>query len=576
MNLDRRLLQFLGRVRWPLTASITGGLLAGLLTVTQAWYVSRIISGVFLQGQTLHDELNPLLLFTLASILQALLRWMSHVSGHTTAAKIQFDLRQELLSKLNQLGPVYTRDERSGELSNTILTGVDALEAYFSQYIPQLFFSSLIPITIVLFVFPNDLLSGFVMILTAPIIPIFMILIGHVAQSMTRKQWKTLSRMSAHFLDVLQGLTTLKLLNRSREEEHNIDRISDAFRESTMNVLKVAFLSALVLEMAATISTAVIAVEIGLRLLYAKMSFQPALFILILAPEFYQPMRQLGARFHAGMEGVTAAQRIFSILETPRIARPETISAPAAVPGKITFDHVSFTYAHSSLPAVHDLNFTLIPRSKTALVGASGSGKTTISQLLMKFLIPDEGAIFIDNRDLNTFDDDPWRKFIAWVPQQPYLFHQSIADNILLARPNATRQEMILASQQAGLDTFVQTLPEGYGTTIGEQGSLLSGGQAQRIALARAFLKDAPLLILDEPTAHLDPHLEAALHETIRNLSKDRTTLWIAHRLSTIRDADRILVLSKGQIIEQGTHSDLISKKGAYARLFQLAGGHLG
>ena len=478
------------------------------------------------------------------------------------------------MDKINRLGPIYTKGERSGEMSNTITNGVQALDAYFSQYIPQLFFSSLIPIIVLFFVFPRDLLSGVVMVVTAPIIPVFMILIGHLAQSITQKQWKSLSRMSAYFLDVLQGITTLRILGRGRAEEQKIAQVSDAFRKTTMNVLKVAFLSALVLEMAATISTAVIAVEIGLRLLYGKMLFEPALFILILAPEFYQPMRQLGARFHAGMEGIAAAERIFEILETPQPAHPkERRSLPVKSFASIRFQDVSFSFPGEPRPALNALSFNMTNNSLTALVGPSGAGKTTISQLLMGFLQPTQGAILVDDAPLSRFDPDEWKKQIAWVPQNPHLFHRTIRENILLARPSATEQEMTQAAQSVRLHEFVLSLPDGYDTQIGEQGARLSGGQAQRIALARAFLKNAPLLILDEPTANLDPILEQEIQSVINTLTRNRTTLMIAHRLTTVREADQIIVLSNGQIREIGRHEELLNRQGLYAQLVQRYGG---
>jgi len=574
MNLDRRLLKLLSTVRLPLWATVAFGLLGGLLTIVQAWYLATIINDVFLQGKALQDELSFLLIFTIVSIAQAAFRWLSHVAGHITAGKIKFRLRRQLVNKLDALGPLYARGERSGELSNTMMNGVEALEAYFSQYIPQLFFSSVIPLTVLFFVFPQDILSGVVMLVTAPIIPVFMILIGHLAQSLTQKQWKTLSRMSAYFLDVLQGLTTLKILGRSHDEEKKIARISDAFRRTTMNVLKVAFLSALVLEMAATISTAVIAVEIGLRLLYAKISFQPALFILILAPEFYQPIRQLGARFHAGMEGVSAAQRIFEILETPM--EPPKVTVPSVtwdLRQSISFAAVSYTYPGAQQPVLQEISFRMPPQSITAVVGASGAGKTTLSQLLMRFLQPQSGTIFIGEHALTEIDLQEWRRQIAWVPQNPYIFNRTIRENLLIANPAASEEQITEAARLAHLHDFVTRLPQGYDTEIGEQGTRLSGGQAQRLALARAFLKDAPLLILDEPTANLDPQLEEQVQRSVNRLARQRTTLLIAHRLSTVEQAEQIIVLKKGRIAESGSRSDLIQKQGLFYRLLHSYGG---
>jgi len=392
---------------------------------------------------------------------------------------------------------------------------------------------------------------------------------------MTQKQWKSLSRMSGHFLDVLQGLTTLKIFGRSRQEADNVFKISDQFRRTTMNVLKIAFLSALVLEMAATISTAVIAVEIGLRLMYAKMSFEPALFILILAPEFYQPMRQLGARFHAGMEGVAAAQRIFEILEEPETGRMETGGREAGEKETgtrnlfIKFEGVHYTYPGASNPALKNISMKIPPNTVTALVGKSGAGKSTIANLLLRFAENYSGSIHIGEKELSSIPKADWRTLVSWMPQKPYLFHQTVTENILIARPQSSLDEMKEAAKKAGLHDFITGLPNGYKTLIGEQGSRFSGGQAQRLALARAFLKDAPLLILDEPASNLDPYLDAELQQVISDLSKNRSVLLIAHRLKSVEKADQIIVLDKGEIAEQGRHTELLNQNGYYAKLLK-------
>ncbi|MGD9900523.1 MAG: thiol reductant ABC exporter subunit CydD, partial [Calditrichaceae bacterium] len=526
-----------------------------------------------LKGIGLPGVSGLLLIFAAISILRAFFIWFSQSESNRIALYIKARLRKKLGEKIINAGPSYVTGERSGELSNTILNGVEALDAYFSKYIPQLFLSVLIPVAILFFVFPADLLSGVVLLITAPIIPVFMILIGQMAESKTKKQWKALSRMSAHFLDVLQGLTTLKLFGRSKDQTDTIARISKEFRLTTMSVLKIAFLSALVLEMAATLSTAIIAVEVGLRLLYAKMAFRDALFVLILAPEFYQPLRQLGARFHAGMEGVTAAGRIFEILES-EITKPLSIKTidnpiPTEINHPISFRNISFSYDEGQRPVIKNLSFDINPGEKAAIVGPSGSGKSTIANLLLRFLSPAQGSILYGGWDIHDHDIKKWRELIAYVPQSPYLFHKTIAENIALAKPGATQAEIIEASEQSLLHDFVRSLPMGYDTVIGEKGARLSGGQAQRIALARAFLKDAPILILDEPTSNLDPELENKIHESIRKLTLNKTTLHIAHRLSTVRQADQIFVMSNGTIREYGSHDQLMGQNGIYFRMIR-------
>jgi ATP-binding cassette subfamily C protein CydD len=569
MNLDHRLLDQLRRVRVQLAAAISLGLLAGVLLVGQAYLLSQTVSRVFLDGQDLREVRDLLAGLVVIAITRAAALWAGEITSHHIAGRIKADLRDRLFAHLFALGPAYARGERSGELANTATEGIEALDAYFSQYIPQLALSALIPLIMLIIVFPLDALSGVVLLLTAPMIPFFMVLIGSLASAQSRRQWTQLSRLSAHFLDVLQGLTTLKIFGRSREQAQEIARISEQFRDATMHVLRIAFLSALALEMLATISTAIIAVEIGLRLLYGRMAFDEAFFILILAPEYYMPLRALGARFHAGTAGTASAQRIFEVLSGQPLAvsvQPP-VGAYRDTPPIVEFEAVSYTYADNERAALDGVSFAILPGQKVALVGRSGAGKSTVAQLLLRFIEPTAGRIAVDGQDLNTISPDDWRERIAWVPQMPYLLAASVADNIRLARPDAPLDDVIRAAQQAHADDFIRALPDGYDTPIGERGARLSGGQAQRIALARAFLKDAPILLLDEVTSNLDPETEADIQAAIRELMRDRTGLIIAHRLGTVMDADQIVVLDQGRVVEIGTHRDLSARAGVYRQL---------
>lgn len=570
--MNKRLLRQAKLAHTPLFLAIGLGTLTGGVIVAQAFFLSRIVNRVFLEDQTLGQVQNLLLLLFGLSLLRAVMTWLSQVTAQRVASVVKNELRQQLTAHLLALGPAYTQGQRSGELATTAVEGVETLDAYFSQYLPQLATAALVPLTILAFVFPLDALSGLVLLLTAPLIPIFMILIGSHTKTLTQRQWTTLSRMSAHFLDVLQGLTTLKLLGRSREQIEVIALISDRFRATTMEVLRFAFLSALTLELLATLSTAVVAVEIGLRLLYGYLVFEQAFFVLILAPEFYLPLRQLGSRFHAATSGVTAAKRIFEILDSPvplSRVQTEAVAAPItpAAPAPIRFHNVFYSYDDGQRPALRGVSFELAPGEKVALVGPSGAGKSTIAHLLLGFIHPTHGHLSLGQQPLNTFEPADWRAGLAWVPQQPYLFHASIADNIRLARPEATLAEVQAAAAQAHADAFIAAMPHGYDTLVGERGARLSGGQAQRIALARAFLKNAPLLILDEATAHLDPAHESQIQAAIERLVVGRTVLFIAHRLNTVVRADKILVLSNGQLVQSGPHQALLAQPGLYQRL---------
>jgi ATP-binding cassette subfamily C protein CydD len=337
-----------------------------------------------------------------------------------------------------------------------------------------------------------------------------------------------------------------------------------------MGVLRVTFLSALVLELVATISTAVVAVQIGLRLLYGQLAFQQGFFVLLLAPEFYLPLRLLGTRFHAGMQGVAAAQRIFEVLETPAAehsARSSGRPGPSPKRLDIRFRGVHYAYEEGKRPALNGLSFELPQGRSLALVGPSGAGKSTVAYLMLRFIEPDQGAITVGGQPLDALSPAAWREQVAWVPQNPYLFHGTVAENICLARPDASLDQVESAASQASASGFIEALPKGYGTVIGERGARLSGGEAQRIALARAFLKDAPLLILDEATANLDPEIEAMVQEAMARLLPGRTALIIAHRLSTVYRADRIVVLDRGQLAQEGSHIDLMQQSGLYRRL---------
>jgi ATP-binding cassette subfamily C protein CydD len=550
-----------------LSLAVGLGVMGGFLLIVQAWLLANTVNRVIFEDGDLAQVSHWLWLLLAVFALRALLAWSSEQAAFRAALQVKLQLRDKLFRHLQALGPVRLGQERTGELVNSLSDGVEALEAYYARFLPAISLMALVPLSILVFVFPMDWLSALIMLGTAPLIPLFMILIGKGAERLNQKQWRKLARLSAHFLDAIQGLTTLKLFNASRREAAMVARISDEYRRSTMAVLRVAFLSSLVLEFFATVSIALVAVSIGFRLFWGEMDFLPGFFILLLAPEFYLPLRNMGTHYHARMEGIGAAERLQELLaEKP----PETRHR-AAPPASLKHDTLRFDAVHYRYPggrqALSGLDLTWRPGERLALVGPSGAGKSTVVNLLLGFIQPDSGDIQIGATALQTIDLEQWRRQLAWVPQRPRLFHGTLLQNIRLGRPDASLQQVRQAAQQAHIDRFIESLPQGYETAIGDLGAGLSGGQAQRIALARAFLSTAPLVILDEATAGLDPHSERLVQQSIDQLARGRRLLVIAHRLNTVQQADHILVLQDGRVVEQGAHDELLQNDGLYRRM---------
>lgn len=569
---DRRLSRFVRGHRTLAALLLACVLMGGLLTVAQASLLSYLIDRAFLQGAPLKAMGNAMAGLVGVVLARAVVSLLGDISAGELSIRVQSDVRKALVDHLLCLGPAYARGQRTGELAVTAVEGVDRLDGYVRLYLPQLAAAALVPVLILAAVLPIDLLSGVLLVVTAPLLPVFTILIGAAADTLARRQYGLLSRLGAHFLDVMQGLKTLKLLGRSREQARVIARVGREYRRATLSLLRVAFLSAFAVETAATVSVALVAVQIGLRLLKGGIGFFEALLVLVLAPEFYLPLRTLGSRFHARASGLSAADRIFQVLQTaPAIrsgGRREGGGDGVAVRDELVLREVRYEYERGRT-ALRGVSFTVAAGSCVALVGPTGAGKSTIMALLLRFLEPQSGEILVDGRRLQEIDPEMWRVGVAWVPQTPALFRGTLVDNLRLARPGASMEQIIHAARNAQLHDWVTSLPQGYETQIGEGGLGVSGGQAQRLAVARAFLKDAPLLLLDEPTSQVDPDLEASLREATERLMQGRTTLIIAHRLNTVHRADQIVVLSGGRVVEVGTHHELWQAGGLYARLLR-------
>jgi ATP-binding cassette subfamily C protein CydD len=447
---------------------------------------------------------------------------------------------------------------------------VEALDPYLARYLPQMALVALVPLAILVAVFPLDWISGLILMVTAPIIPVFMVLVGYRAEAINQRQWRKLLVMSAHFLDAVQGIATLKLFGRARDEVELIGRISDDYRRTTMAGLRVAFLTSAVLEFFASLSIALVAVLFGVRLLHGHLGFFPAFLVLLLVPEFFSPLRGLATHYHARMSALAAARRIFDILDIKPATRAGRQPPPTGAVS-IACHKLSVAYGDGR-QALRDIDFVFPAGKMTAIVGRSGAGKSTLAAAILGFVAPQTGTILIEGSiPLAALDREAWWRQLAYVPQSPRIFAGSIAENLRLARPAANDRMLRDALSRVRLLDHIETLPHGLATRIGEGGAGLSGGQVQRLALARAFLKDAPILILDEATAHLDLETEAEIADAIFDLARGRTVIAIAHRLRTVRRADGIVVLADGRVAETGSHETLRARNSAYSALLKVA-----
>jgi len=572
----RWLFKRIGTARSWILISVGLGLSSGILLIAQARFLSNIVHDAFMEKRPIDQLGNLFIALLVIIILRAALGWAREVSGFYAGSRIRQEIRLQLLAHIVSLGPSYTGNQSTGALTSTVIEQVEGLHDFYAFYLPQLALAVMIPAAVLSFVFPHSWAAAGLLLATAPLIPLFMILIGMGAESISQRHFQALARMSAYFLDVLQGLATLKLFDRSKGTEETIAAVSNTYRKRTMGVLRVAFLSSAVLEFFSSISIALVAVYLGMNYLgylsfgvYGEpLGLAGGFFILLLAPDFYLPLRELGTHYHARAEAVGAAEEILKILTVPRPdALNGTLTRIQPPPLHIKFQNVHLAFDGGRRPALRGINFDLKSGEQVVLVGGSGAGKTTTLNLLLGFIKPDKGSIMIDGNHLAVLSLDSWRKQIAWIGQRAVLFHGTIRENMVLGCPGTTDDQIERAAGNAGVLDFARQLPEGLETLVGEQGAGISRGQAQRVALARAFLKDAPLLLLDEPTAGLDTENESLVMDALIRLSRNRTVLMLTHRLTNIQHADRILVLENGCVVEQGNYSELIASGGVFYRL---------
>ena len=538
--LDPRLVSRARAVRAMLAADAALGVVAALLVLVQAVLLARVAARGF-AGASLRELLTPLVLLVVVAACRGAAAWGFEVAGRRAAASALSDLRLDVVERRLRDRPAALDGTESAEVATLAVGGVDALETAFARYLPQLVLALVVPVAVLGLVASIDLLSAGIMLLTLPLVPVFMWLVGRYTERRTAQRREALRLLSTHFLDVVRGLPTLRAFNRGRAQAERIEQVSDEYRRATMGTLRVAFLSGTVLELAATLGIALVAVTVGVRLAEGGLGLEAGLTVLVLAPELYLPLRNLAAQYHASADGLAVGERLLDLAEEAgeRSRGRATPPSPRDVP--VRLEDVSFAYPARPDAVVAGLDLELEPGETVALTGPSGAGKSTIAALLLLLAEPSAGRVTVGGVDLAGCDPAAWREQVAWVPQQPTLFRGTVADNIRLGDPGAPQATVGEAAAQAGADGFVRELPEGYETVVGDGGRPLSAGQVRRIALARAFLRDAPLVILDEPTADLDPASAEAVGEAVVRLLGGRTVLLVTHRPDLEARADRVV-----------------------------------
>ena len=546
--LDPRLLHYARATRAFLGLSVAIGVLSALLIVAQAWLIADVVAEAFLGHKGLSQMQDQLLALLAVVLARAFLAWGAELAAARASARAKSQLRGALLERVAALGLSTEREQSTGELTVLATRGVDALDGYFSLYLPQLLLAVIVPLVVIVAVLTQDWVSAAIIAVTIPLIPLFMALVGATTRDRMDRQLQTLERLAGHFLDVVAGLPTLKVFGRAKAQAAAIRDMTERYRETAMSTLRITFLSSLILELVATVSVAVVAVAIGLRLMDGKLDLRTGLFALMLAPEAYLPLRLLGANYHASAEGMAAAEQVFAVLEAPAVPAGTRTSFPDPSLAGLEVDGLRVDYPGRTTAALDGVSLTVEPGQVVALVGPSGCGKSTLLHVILGLLAPSAGVVRVGGIDLSGLDPAAWRAQLAWVPQRPHLFRTSIAENILLSRRTASPHEVGVAIAAAGLTDTISRLPEGLDTVLGDRGAGLSSGERQRVALARAFLRDAPLLLLDEPTANLDGDTERGVVEAIRRLSAGRTVLLVAHRPALMSMADRVIELSPAPV----------------------------
>ncbi|WP_430607482.1 thiol reductant ABC exporter, CydD subunit [Enterococcus sp. AZ170] len=544
--------------------------LQAVFIIGQAFYLAKAVVGLW-EGGLLQDQLLNILVFFLFYTGRHVVTYLREKMLDTFSYERSRELREALLQKVFRLGPTVVQKNGTGNMITMALEGISQAENYLHLILMKIMNMMIIPWIILIFVFTLDIRSGVVLLVVFPMIIIFMIILGYAAQSKADKQYKAFQILSNHFIDSLRGLDTLKLFGLSKKYAGSIYNTSERFREATMSTLKIAILSTFALDFFTTLSVAVVAVFLGLSLLEGGILLFPALTTLILAPEFFLPVRDFASDYHATLDGKNSFQAIQAVLDLPEMTETDRLTlGDWTALSELTAEQLTFQYEEATQPALKGLDFKAKGYQKIGIIGASGSGKSTLINVLSGFLEPNAEMtkIEVDGQEIPHFLQKQWQSQVLYIPQSPYIFQDTLANNVRFYTPEASDEQVMAAVQLVGLETLVTGLGDGINTVIGESGRMLSGGQAQRVALARAFLdQERRILLFDEPTAHLDIETEVELKERMLPLMEKHLVFFATHRLHWMAEMDYILVMDKGQLVEAGTLAELTEKNGYYVKL---------
>ncbi|UQD51277.1 thiol reductant ABC exporter subunit CydD [Bacillus methanolicus] len=537
-----------------------------IIIIIQAYFLADAISSLF-GGDLFAIVFKKLAIFFIAIVVRQLINILKKNMAYRFAARTSDGFRKSLLQKLFQLGPRFVKEEGSGQTVTLVIEGIMKFRRYLELVLPKFMNSAIIPVMICIFIFLKDIRSSVILILSFPILIVFMILLGLAAKSKADRQYESYQMLSNHFVDSLRGLETLKYLGLSKQHINKIIIVSERYRRATMGTLRIAFLSSFALDFITMLSIATVAVFLGIGLINGTMELHKALTILILAPEYFLPIREVGADYHATLDGKEAGKKVQEIIDKESLQQKQETIPLWKPTSTFSVKGISIHLSDSDRPALQNIQFSVSGSKKIGIIGASGAGKSTLIDLLSGFLTPSSGEFQVNGKKLTTLSQVHWQRQITYIPQHPYLFHDTVLNNIRFYYPEATEKEVEEAAERAGLTEVIQSLPQGFETIIGEGGRTLSGGQEQRIALARAFLGNRPVIMLDEPTAHLDIETEYELKETMLQLFNGKLVFFATHRLHWMLDMDLIIVLDQGKIVEIGTHEELIGKNSTYYQL---------